>query len=336
LKKEGKNMKKVLLASTILAVSAGFAAAEVTLSGSARMGLVYNSTLGDDANGETVFSSRVRIVFTASGETDGGLTFGASMRADQQAGNNNDAGGDKDGDSNGDSTVFISGAFGKLTMGDVSGAADALVGQVSGVGYGPIDDLQEIGFLSTDKTAAYYEYSAGAFTFGLGAGQVYVQDEDEFLDDGSLNPTFGLDIGRDSVNIGVKYAAGGYSVALAYEELSANVNTGDVDESMVSLGASAAFGPATVKARISDNDTAGDDTTWALSVDYVTGPATITAFYTDFGNTGADPVGDTQHIGLGAAYDLGGGATLAGGIVMQNNDTIDDETFADVGVKFSF
>lgn len=322
-------MKKVLLASTILAVSAGFAAAEVTLSGSARMGIVHNGTL-DAGDGATFFSSRVRIVFTASGETDGGLTFGASMRADQQGGNNNDAGGDKDGDSNGDSTVFLSGAFGKLTMGDVSGAPDALVGQVSGVGYGPIDDLQEIGFLGTTKTAAYYEYSAGAFTVGLGAGQAYDVD---------------LDVDtRDEANIAVKYSAGGYSVALGYETADDDADVLTADE-LLSLSASATFGPATVKARISDSDaesvTDGDeDTTWALSVDYVTGALTLTAFYTDFGNTLESATflsTDTQHVGIGAAYDLGGGATLAAGLVQQlNDDGVEDNTFADVGVKFSF
>ncbi len=305
-------MKKVLLATSILAASAGFASAEVAVSGSARMGLVYNSTL-DLGGGQTYFSSRVRIVFTASGETDGGLTFGASMRADQTGGNNSDAGGDEDGDSNGDSTVFISGAFGKLTMGDVGGAADALVGQVSGVGYGPNDDLQEIGFIDTTKTAVYYEYSAGALTFGLGVGQTWNVDADADTD--------------DEANIAVKYSADGYSAAIGYEE--------NDTESLVSVSGSATFGAATVKARASDSDVAGTDTTYALSVDYVAGAIKVTGFYTDFGNTGASL--DTQHIGLGATYDLGGGATLAGGVVMQNNDGIvPDETFADLGVKFSF
>ena len=323
-------MKKVLLATSALVMFAGAASAEVTLSGSARMGLVYESELG--SSGEAYFSSRVRIVFTASGETDSGLQFGASMRADQQGGNNNDAGGftdpgldgilgtpddillevDKDGDSNGDSTVFISGGFGKLTMGDVSGAADALVGQVSGVGYGPNDALQEIDFLGTQKTALYYEYSAGALTFGLGIGQTYNADND--VDS------------NNAANIGVKYATDGYSIALGYE------TTDTVDA--VHLSGSATFGAATVKARITDTNVAGDDTTYALSLDYVAGATTITAFYTDFGNTTA--AADRQHIGVGAAYDLGGGATLAGGVVMQENDGLPDATFADVGLKFSF
>ncbi|WP_295077794.1 porin [Tabrizicola sp.] len=310
-------MKKILLATSALVMVAGAASAEIALSGSARMGLVY----ADTATGSTTqFSSRVRIVFTASGETDTGLAFGASMRADQSG---------QGGTANGDSTVFISGAFGKLTMGDVGGAADALVGQVSGVGYGPNDSLQEIGFVGTTKTAAYYEYSAGALTFGLGAGQI--------------------ESAGSELNVAVKYATDAYSVALGYETTDGNpaVTPLTLDtvaaEDLISLGGSATFGAATVKARVSDSDIAGRDTTWALSVDYAVGATTLTAFYTDFGNTLFDAAGtdafastDTQHIGIGAAYDLGGGATVAGGIVRQNNNVGVNNTFADVGLKFSF
>jgi outer membrane protein OmpU len=304
-----ENMKKVLLATSILAASTGFAAAEVALSGSARMGVIYDGA-------DYAFSSRVRVVFTMSGETDGGLAFGASVRADQTGGNDSDAGAvpGETGTNNGDSTVFISGDFGKLTMGDVGGAADALVGQTSGVGYGPNDGLQEIGFIGTTKTAAYYEYSSGPFTVGLGAGQ----------------PTSA----GSEVNIGAKYAMGDYTVAIGYEQSDTSIY-----EDMISASASAKFGAATVKAKITDPGATGADTAWSVSVDYVTGATTITAFYTDFGNTGLGSlttVGvDTQHVGLGAAYDLGGGATLAGGIVQQMTPG-GDTTLGDVGVKFSF
>lgn len=301
-------MKKLLLATSALTLMAGAASAEIALSGSARMGLTFSDTT---AGSSTQFSSRVRIVFTASGETDSGLSFGASMRADQNGGNS-------DGTANGDSTVFISGAFGKLTMGDVGGAADALVGQVSGVGYGPNDSLQEIDFLGTTKTAAYYEYSTGAFTFGLGAGQLDTATTDN----------------ANELNVGVKYSGGAYSVALGYE-------TSDSSD-VISLGGSATFGSATIKARASDSDTAGADTAYAVSLDYAIGATTLTAFYTNFGNTSTGDIttlsttGDTVHYGIGAAYDLGGGATVAGGIVQQDNGTTPDNTFADIGLKFSF
>ena len=308
-------MKKVLLATSALVMFAGAASAEVALSGSARMGLVYAD---NGTTSTTQFSSRIRIVFTASGETDGGLAFGASVRNDQSG---------VGGVANGDSTVFISGAFGKLTMGDVSGAADALVGQTSGVGYGPYDGLQEINFIGTNKTAIYYEYSAGAITFGAGIGQ---------LD--TVGPT-----ARDTYNVGVKYAVDGYSVAIGYEADSLN------DFEQISMAGSATFGAATVKARISDTNEPGADMAYSVSVDYVTGPTTITAFYTDYGNdivnfngnsfdnlAGVNLSTDTQHIGLGVAYDLGGDATLAGGVVFQENEGVPDRTFADVGLKFKF
>lgn len=302
---EGKSMKHTLLATGALVLLAGTAAAEVTMSGSARMGLSYSDTA---AGTSTAFSSRVRVVFTASGETDSGLSFGASVRNDQSGQGNT---------SNNDSTVYISGAFGKVTMGDVSGAADALVGQVSGVGYGPNDALQEIKFVGTHKTAVSYDYSTGALSLGVGSGQLISGDR--------------------TYNVGAKYAAGSYAVALGWET---DTFTG-VD--LVSLSGSASFGAATVKAKVADSDVSGADAAYAVSVDYVTGATTITAFYTDYGNdagffNGGHLSGstDTAHLGFGGSYDLGGGASAAGGIVMQNNTGVEDRTFADVGLKFAF
>jgi outer membrane protein OmpU len=282
-------MKKILLATSVLAATTGFAAAEVTVSGTARMGLIYN-----DATGDTLFSSRVRVKFEMVGTTDGGLEFGASVRADQSGQ------GAPLGTANGDSTVYVkSGAF-KLTMGDVSGAADALVGQVSGVGFGPYDDLQEIGFIGTTKTAVYAEYTAGALTFGLGAGQTS---------------------GTGEYNVAIKYATDAYSVALGYEDDGAG-------RTQTSLLGSATFSAATVKLKLVDDD-ANADVQYALSLDYALGATTLTGFYTDFGDT------DTQHIGLGAAYDLGGGASIKGGIVQQDAAGV-KTTFADVGIVMSF
>ena len=300
-------MKKILLATTLLAASTGFAAAEVAVSGTARMGIVYDGT-------DFAYSSRVRVKFDLTGETDGGLAFGASVRNDQFSGNGavtvdqTDPGLDgilgtaddilgtqtlgSTGTTNGDSTVFISGAFGKLTMGDVSGAGDKLVGQTSGVGYGPNDGAHEIGFLGNQKTAAYYEYSTGALTFGLGAGQV----------------------GSDDFSVGAKYSADTFAVAIAFED--------DGVETQTSILGSVTFGAATVKAKAVDNS-AAVDTAFSVSVDYVIDALKVTAVYTDFG--------PTDIIGLGAAYDLGGGAAVKAGILDDGIDTI-----GDVGLTFTF
>lgn len=281
-------MKKVLLATSALVLSAGVAAAEVSVSAKTRMGVVYD---GEDA----MYSSRVRVYFKGEGETDGGLTFGFEVRNDQSGVGNT---------ANGDSTVYVKGAFGKIVMGDTGNAADILVGQVSGVGYGPYDDLQEIAWLGKDVTGAYYEYAAGNLTFGLGLGQTVDTDADAAND--------------DFRSVAVKYAAGDYAVALGYED---NATTDGL-----TLSGSAVFGAATVKAKIADYD-AADDMAIALSVDYAVNSATtITAFAAqnvDFA--------DTDRFGIGASYDLGGGATLAGGIIDAGDDTV-----ADLGVKLEF
>ena len=276
-------MKKILLATTLIAATTGYAAAEIAVSGSARMGVIDDGT----ATGAQ-FTSRVRIVFTATGETDGGLAFGASVRNDQ-SGQGNTA--------NGDSTVFISGAFGKLTMGDTGNASDSIVGQVSGVGLTGLGDLNEIGFLNKDVTGAMYEYSAGALTFGLGLGQA--------------NAT------EDFISAAVKFSTDAYSVALGYED-------NNTQGTQLSLLGSATVSGATIKAKIVDGDLT-PDMQYALSVDYAISGATVTAFYADKDTNGTA-------YGLGASYDLGGGASVVGGIARAEGG----DTAFDLGVSMKF
>ena len=89
-------MKKILLATTMLIGTAGFAAAEVSVSGDARMGITKSE--GADAQ----FSNRARVKFSLSGESDSGIAFSASFRADNAG----------DASSGTAGTVSISGAFG--------------------------------------------------------------------------------------------------------------------------------------------------------------------------------------------------------------------------------
>ena len=124
-------MKTLLTSTALLLASVSFASAEITLSGSARMGVIDD--FGDDNTG---FTSRARVEFSLSGETDGGLSFGASFRADNASGANSGTAG----------SVFVSGAFGKLSMGDVDGAANAAVGHVDGVGLTGLGDLPTVAY----------------------------------------------------------------------------------------------------------------------------------------------------------------------------------------------
>jgi len=284
-------MKKILLATTLLASTAGFAAAEVAVTGTARMGVTTNTDSGD-----AQFSSRFRVIFTASGETDGGLTFGASVRNDQIG---------TGGTENGDSTVYISGAFGKLTMGDTGNASDSLLGQVSGVGYTSLGSMNEIGFLAKDVTGASYEYSAGALTFGLGLGQA--------------NAT------EDFISAAVKYSTDAYSVGLGYED-------NNTQGSQVTVTGSAMFSGATIKAKIVDGDMSAD-TQYALSADYTINGIGLTAYYADHkGAPDSNGVNRDASYGLGASYDLGGGASVVGGVARSEGF----DTVMDLGVKMSF
>jgi outer membrane protein OmpU len=307
LKKEGK-MKKILLATSALAMTAGFAAAEVTLSGSARMGVIDD--FGDDNTG---FTSRARVEFTLSGETDGGLSFGASFRADNASAANAGDGG----------SVYISGAFGKLTMGDIDGAAQQAVGNVDGVGLTGLSDLNEavyvhnlfdqgglVGVTNGDPSAAY-EYSTGSFT-----GIISVSNPDNLVGV-DLDPVLAL---------GMKYAAGDYTFALGYE----SQNDADLDH--VILGATATFGAVALKANYGRVSSGGADADqFHVSATYTADALAVTAFYSDEEEFGI--LGQGNAYGLGASYDLGGGAKVVGGYA--KNDTADTDAF-DLGLSFSF
>ncbi len=149
-------MKNTLLASTALVLSVGAAAAadftmadtghdhSITLSGDARMGIIYNRveicTEGCVfSDYDARFTSRARVEFTGSGETDGGLGFGFSFRADNAGDAADGTGG----------SVFISQGGHTLAMGDVDSAAKAAVGDVSGVGLTGLGDYNEAGLAVT-------------------------------------------------------------------------------------------------------------------------------------------------------------------------------------------
>lgn len=281
-------MKKVLLASAALVMSAGVAAADVSVGGDGRMGIL------DPFTGDLEFSSRIRISFTASGTSDSGLTFGGSVRADNA--DNEDGTG---GTSGTGGKVYLEGSFGKLTMGDVDSAAKSAVGHVSGVGYTGIGDLNESTYLNGgDDEGLHYTYSSGDLTFYASHGQLEQDDQ---------------------IAIGVKYAVGDITVALGYED-----NNSAADAHLIA-GVTAAFGDATVKAIYGD---AGAGDQFGVSLDYTSGATTFTVFMADDSD-----LGGVEAVGLGVAYDLGGGLAIKGGYA--DNKTANTDGF-DLGVTMSF
>jgi outer membrane protein OmpU len=357
-------MKKVLFATTALVFSAGIAAAEVSVGGDGRMGVVYN---GSDWN----FSSRIRVSFTASGTTDGGLEFGGSVRADQATAATNGTA----------ASVYISGAFGKLSMGDVVGASEALFGDFYEVGY---TDLSSMGGYSNDilyltgdnggNVGANVAPSAVTTTgtgttavttavSGLNTGPnlLYTGTFGAFsvaasMSDGKLN---GATIGGLGVPVAVgnstvatlttetsvtqeyaiagAYTFGNYTVGLGYEYLDLKVydaggNAYTAKADMITLAGVAQFGNTSVKAGIAHRGKDVDQDWYGIGASSVFGATTVGGYvqYLD----DKDNNTDVTWYGLGAEYDLGGGASIKGGVA--DNDISGSDMVADLGVKFSF
>jgi outer membrane protein OmpU len=290
-------MRKIFLATTVLAATTGLAAADVTLSGDARMGLTKAATANSDAQ----FSSRARVTFTASGETDSGLSFGASFRADNAATGavNGSAG-----------NVFIEGAFGKLSMGDVDSAAEAAVGQVAAISFAGLGDTNEINYIGAGAAAndpvVLYTYSVDAFKVFLSAN------------DSSAAAT-------QSFGIGASYSIDSYGISVGYEDGGADTKG--------YIGLSGTFGPVSAKLVAADQSSTvadRDGREYALSLTYAADMVAVTGFY----NVDDRPAVALKKYGVGASYDLGGGAKIVAGIA--GDSAAGNDTAYDLGLTFSF
>ena len=108
----------------------------VSVSGDARMGLVYD---GEDWD----LTNRVRVGLAFDGETDHGLRFGARVRLDEA----------RDAARGVAGSVYVAGDFGTLVLGNVHSADRALVGQLHGVGLTGLGDFNEIDYSAGGGTA---------------------------------------------------------------------------------------------------------------------------------------------------------------------------------------
>jgi outer membrane protein OmpU len=316
-------MKKVLLASTALVLSAGVAAADMTVSGDGRMGIISNfgeqrrqlhepfpcdlHRIGRDRRrpvlrrydpcrqrgrhhaqqpGRPAFRS------TADDVVPGGGVLGVA------------------------GSVFISGDFGTLSMGDVAGAPEAAVGDLAGVGLTGLGDLNEMTYLSNrgalQRSAMRYDYSFGDFG-------VHVSADNPVAYPNSAN----LRTENETYGAAVTYSGDLFSAGLGWEDR-------DGVGSHIIGSLSGTFAGVTLKGIFGQADFDGGDTAdqWGLSASYGFDATTVTAFYTD-----RDDGLGSEAFGIGAVYDLGGGASVRGGYV--SNETNDTDAF-DFGVSMRF
>ncbi|MCX8953028.1 porin [Ruegeria sp. NA] len=355
-------MKKVLFASTALIATAGVAAAEVNFSGYGRFGIAYsedrtgsvNATSAatfttTTANGQVltgvtstsvalngndvsdaILVSRFRLNIDGIVETDSGVRFEGRVRLqadDDNQGEANSAG------LNGARFSVIYGGL-RVDAGNVAGAFDNLAnyygnevglelfaGQYSGVNY------SFLGYSSTGSgsNGVFFQYSVGDFSFGAS----YDQGEDTLPIAGGV-----VVDGADRWDISATYTFNNITAALAYGQTDAGGAGSDPSLTVLTLGGE--WGDFSGTLFVADDATqvaSTDGTAWGLSAAYNLGAATTLLFTYGDGNASAD----LQQVAVGAIYDLGGGASLRGGIGVNDCDSCTDSTFvADFGAQFNF
>ncbi len=304
----------------MLAGTAGFAAAEVAVSGYAEMGIL--TLTGENGASNTTFHQDVEVTFSMSGETDGGLSFGTSIDLDET---NVPALG------TGGTAVYISGAFGKMTMGDTDGALDWAVQDAGSLTSMGDDHTTHIAYFSAngldgsgDGQIVRYEYSMGDFGVALSYEQAN-NGADSLADDNvGIGATYSMDMGGNAVKIGLGYQTGNFSrvqaraagfvfnestgTATPVAAVTAAATNGSVVGMSVGVDMASGFSAVVGYTSASVDGAANDVTRTGLGLTYTSGPLAVTMNYGEIDAEGV--AGTTDSYGLAANYDLGGGAVV--------------------------
>ena len=305
-------MKKVLFSTTALVLSAGVASAAAHTDG-VKVGGKAGIWLFDGRGVDDVqVNYDLDIEFSASGQTDSGLEFGLDFLIIDDTTNTPAPG--TEGFQLDDSEVYVSGEFGKITVGDVDDALQMVAG-IGDIGYDglDVDDYAELGRGIGDSNGVLYSNTIGPV---------------------SLYLSHARDTGNDDYSIGVSFAAGDFTIGLGYEDLDAGSAVDDV----IGVDFAGSIGQVSFDIVYIDHDVstnygikasfeASSDLTIDVGYGYIDTAAGVTI--ADLTAIDADVVDDTS-IGAGFSYDLGG-ATLAGGVADNGVDTQ-----FDLGVSMSF
>ena len=379
----------------------GAASADIELFGNARLGLGYNinndgtvnrpgedDTSSKDNSTRTVLAvdpitgelvetrivtqvgstedfravSRIRFGVTMTGETDSGIAFGATIRADNAAEGGTSASA-VSGQTAGE--VFVSGAWGTLTFGDTNAADEQHVGDAGGnLSVTGLGDLNETPYISN----------------GGGFGD----DRINFAVDPEARPTvrydynfagFGVSVSTDrkleSVGVGGSYtyefADGSITGGVGYYDFAAfdtevtGVGTVEVKGgeqwSVGATGTFSGFSAGVVYTAASSDGSdavAGDLDVLNVGLGYEMNAWSFAAWYGKIltGNGNLEAYNDEDTYGLTVAYDLGGGASVNFGIAQsygrseigQRSDALvggyapayESATIGDFGIKMEF
>ena len=309
-------MEKLLFATTALIATASMASAEVKLSGLGRFGVGYLEDRDPDnaEQSDAILVSRFRLNIDGKTETDSGVELSARLRAEANETATGEAGVAK---LNGARFSVIYGGL-RLDVGNVDGAIAGLdnrpgnepgleffLGQSSGKNY------SHHGYQSTNPGGhgIFFEYEVGGLKFGASYDQ-----NDNVVD--------------DRWDVAVIYAFNNITAGLAHGQ-------NDLDESFTLLTIGADLGNFSGTLFVADDDVtkkAQNGIAYGFSAKFAISEATDLLFA--YGDGSAD--GDKQQVGVGAVHDLGGGASLKGGIGQSKTGDADGQLQADFGVNFDF
>jgi outer membrane protein OmpU len=273
---------------------------------------------------DTSAQNRMRFTLKGSGETDGGISYGVSGRFEQS--NTSTAG-----------SQFVSGAFGKVSMGDLDGADEVAAGDgVASVGLTALGSHNALAYQSSAHNLGY-QFSTSGMTFSY--------SQNTAVQNGS-NSAMGLKYTGDMGGASITFGVGQSKVGTASQStMSASVSSGGL--TIKAISSSNDNGPATgTAANATQQVTASatgvvttpyalatvvstnlDTDQTALSIAYTMDAMSVSAFTKTVSTTG---VKDMDYSGIGFAYDLGG-VTLKAGVVDNN-----DQQLVDFGLSFSF
>ena len=283
-------MKKVLLASTALVLTAGVAAAEVSTSGGGVLGFKYD---GDD----TTLHYELDFSIGGSTETDGGIGISASFDLDLDDGTT--------ANTINDAEIKFSFTNGSIAFGEIGSAPDALVPNLPDVGFDGIgaDDDTEAAFdIGTYNVLA--QASFGAVDL---AASFYVDDDSA--------------TSVDDVAIAAAFDLGGITVGVSYTEANAVLGGSEVIALGVS-GEAAGFG-YNVFYHQADTGALGDVSTIGVAgtfdIDDATSVTAVAGFNED--------VSSDNDFSVGIARSLGGGVSFKAGVGSINGETAADAGF---------
>ena len=341
-------MKKVLFATTALIATAGMAAADVRISGYGRFGLDYNEANSSDVtdpnyNGisETTITSRLRLQFDMSTETDGGVQFGARFRAQAESRDNTPRGGMFNG-----ARFFVTYEGFSLGVGNIIGAFENTPGTYLETRTGDVG-IDGAGFVShvgnvNDEYGNWDAYSSGG-TGDNGVELIYSNAGfTGHISYSTDNDQVGPPIvqGEDRIAAMMSYTFGDWTASIAAQDSSS------AWEDKVIASVSGDLGMFGVTVAYADNDGIGK---WGLYGNVDTGAASnLILFVTDEDAVSAadvvagrndnrdNVVGSNKQegtsYGIHYSYDLGGGVSFETGYRRASND---NDTFQ-AGVFFSF